>query len=135
MLEISERSEHTITTTRDGGQSSVKPIERTVVFEVAAAWNGVTQARVSVLAEMSDCVFPFRSAAATCLRPPSPERQGRDDHLHTDDGQKDAGAVLGALGSPSYRPGRLSAPPPRRGAAGQSSGGEGSTFRLNMMNA
>jgi hypothetical protein len=105
VLEITERSEHTITTTRDGGRSSVKPIERTVLFEVAAAWNGVAQPRISVLAEMSDCVFPFaigeryivfanrhasgKAATSICTRTTS---------------RKDADATLRALGAPSYRP-------------------------------
>lgn len=105
VVEISERSEHTITTTRDGGQSSVRPLERLVVFEVAAAWNGVAQARFSVLAEMSDCVFPFeiggryvvfaqrhqsgKAATSICTRTAS---------------SKDAGAILEALGPAAYRP-------------------------------
>jgi hypothetical protein len=29
------------------------------VFEVRRAWNGVTSKRISVGAEMSDCMFPF----------------------------------------------------------------------------
>ena len=104
VLEISERSEHTITTTRDGGRSSVRPIERTVLFEVSAAWNGVSQPRFTVLAEASDCMFPFeigqryivfanrqangKAETSTCTRTTA---------------LASAAAILRALGTPSYR--------------------------------
>ena len=104
VLEISERSEHTITTTRDGGRSSVKPIERTVLFEVAAAWNGVTQPRLTVLAEMSDCVFPFAIGERYIVFANRHASGKAETSICTrTTAQKDADAILRALGSPSYR--------------------------------
>ena len=59
VIEIVERSVHTTRTTSGGGSGGVRPLSREVVFEVSRAWNGVTSKRISVSAEMSDCVFPF----------------------------------------------------------------------------
>ena len=59
VIEIVERSVHTTRTTSGGGSGEVRPLAREVVFEVKRAWNGVTNNRISVSAEMSDCVFPF----------------------------------------------------------------------------
>ena len=101
VLEISERSEHTITTTRDGGRSSVKPIERTVLFEVAAAWNGVTQPRVTVLAEMSDCVFPFAIGERYIVFANHHASGKAETSICTRTAaRKDADAILRALGTP-----------------------------------
>ena len=33
---------------------------REVVFEVSRAWNGVTSKRLTVAADESDCMFPFK---------------------------------------------------------------------------
>lgn len=59
VIEIVERSVHTRRTTSGGGSGEVRPLGREVVFEVKRTWNGVTSKRISVSAEMSDCVFPF----------------------------------------------------------------------------
>ncbi len=105
VLEISERSEHTITTTRDGGRSSVRPIDRTVLFQVSAGWNGVAQPRFTVLAEMSDCVFPFQIGERYIVFA-NRHAGGRADTsiCSRTTSRQDADAILRALGSPSYRP-------------------------------
>jgi hypothetical protein len=59
VIQIVERSVHTRRTTSGGGSGEIRPLGREVVFEVVRAWNGVTSKRISVSAEMSDCVFPF----------------------------------------------------------------------------
>ena len=59
VIEIVERSVHTTRTTSSGGSGEVRPLGREVVFEVRRVWNGVKSKRISVSAEMSDCVFPF----------------------------------------------------------------------------
>jgi hypothetical protein len=59
VVEIVERSLHTLRTTSGGGSSENKPMGREVVFEVSRAWNGVTMKRLEVSAEVSDCMFPF----------------------------------------------------------------------------
>jgi hypothetical protein len=105
VLEITERSEHTITTTRDGGRSTVRPLERLVVFEVSAAWNGVAQRRISVLAEMSDCVFPFeigRKYVVFANRHAGGKAETNICTRTADSGKSES--ILRALGPPSYRP-------------------------------
>jgi hypothetical protein len=59
VVEIVERSVHTLRTTSGGGSSEVQPIGREIVFEVTRAWNGVTSKRLTVSADQSDCMFPF----------------------------------------------------------------------------
>jgi hypothetical protein len=59
VVEIVERSLHTLRTTSGGSSSENKPMGREVVFEVIRAWNGVTTKRLSVAAEVSDCMYPF----------------------------------------------------------------------------
>jgi hypothetical protein len=64
VVEIVERNEH-ITTTVDGGATtSVKPIERHVVFRVMSGWQGVTQDRLSVNAGVTNCMFAFEIGRA-----------------------------------------------------------------------
>ena len=58
-IEIVERSLHTLCSTSGGGSSEITPMGREVVFEVARAWNGVTTKRLTVSAQISDCMFPF----------------------------------------------------------------------------
>lgn len=60
VVEIVERSLHTLRTTSGGGSSETKPMGREVVFEVVRAWNGVTTTRLTVAADESDCMFPFK---------------------------------------------------------------------------
>lgn len=59
VVEIVERSLHTLRTTSGGGSSETKPMGREVVFEVLRSWNGVTARRLEVSAEVSDCMYPF----------------------------------------------------------------------------
>ena len=59
VVEIVERSLHTLRTTSGGGSSETKPMGREVVFEVIRSWNGVTTRRLDVSAEVSDCMYPF----------------------------------------------------------------------------
>jgi hypothetical protein len=61
VLDIVERSEQTLTTTPRGASSSVRPLDRLVNFEVVRAWRGVQANRLSVSAELSDCMFAFRA--------------------------------------------------------------------------
>jgi hypothetical protein len=60
VVEIVERSLHTLRTTSGGGSSETKPMGREVVFEVTRSWNGVTAKRLEVSAEVSDCMYPFQ---------------------------------------------------------------------------
>jgi hypothetical protein len=60
VVEIVERSLHTLRTTSGGGSSETTPMGREVVFEVARAWNGVTTKRLTVATDEGDCVFPFK---------------------------------------------------------------------------
>jgi hypothetical protein len=60
VVEIVERSLHTLRTTSGGGSSETKPMGREVVFEVTRAWNGVTTKLITVAADESDCMFPFK---------------------------------------------------------------------------
>jgi hypothetical protein len=59
VVEIVERSLHTLRTTSGGGSSETKPMGRVVVFVVIRSWNGVTTRRLEVSAEVSDCMYPF----------------------------------------------------------------------------
>jgi len=60
VVEIVERSLHTLRTTSGGGSSETKPMGREVMFEVTRAWNGVTTKRLTVASDESDCMFPFK---------------------------------------------------------------------------
>jgi hypothetical protein len=60
VVEIVERSLHTLRTISGGGSSEIRPMGREVVFEVARAWNGVTTKTLTVAADESDCMFLFR---------------------------------------------------------------------------
>ena len=60
VVEVVERSLHTLRTTSGGGSSETKPMGREVVFEVTRAWNGVTTKRLTVAADESDCIFLFQ---------------------------------------------------------------------------
>jgi hypothetical protein len=60
VVEMVERSLHTLRTTSGGGSSETQPMGREVVFEVTRAWNGVTTKRLTVTADESDCMFPFK---------------------------------------------------------------------------
>jgi hypothetical protein len=59
VVEIVERSLHTLRTMSGGGSSETRPMGREVVFEVTRSWNGVTTKRLAVSAEVSDCMYPF----------------------------------------------------------------------------
>jgi hypothetical protein len=59
VVEIRERSEH-LSITRDGAaETSVRPLDRLVVFRVAKAWRGVTAPTFTVATDWSDCSYPF----------------------------------------------------------------------------
>jgi hypothetical protein len=59
VVEIVERSLHTLRSTSGGGSSETTPMGREVIFEVTRAWNGVTTKRITIESELSDCMFPF----------------------------------------------------------------------------
>jgi len=61
VVEIRERSEH-LSITRDGSaETSVRPLERLVVFQVSRAWRGVTAKTFTVATDWSDCHYPFEA--------------------------------------------------------------------------
>jgi len=60
VVEMVERSLHTLRTTSGGGSSETKPMGREVTFEVTRGWNGVTTKRLTVAADEGDCMFPFK---------------------------------------------------------------------------
>jgi hypothetical protein len=60
VVEIRERSEH-VTITRDGAaETSVRPLERSVVLQVSQAWRGVRGSTFRVATDWSDCGYPFQ---------------------------------------------------------------------------
>ena len=59
VLEITERNEHTLTTYSGGAKTSIRPLDRRVLFQVTEAWRGVPAEKIDVGAEVSDCMFPF----------------------------------------------------------------------------
>jgi hypothetical protein len=60
VLEIRERREH-VTTTRDGSaETSVRPLEKSVVLSVSRAWRGVSGPTFTVGTDWSDCGYPFQ---------------------------------------------------------------------------
>jgi hypothetical protein len=67
VVEIVERNEHTTTTSATSATTSVRPLERRVVFRVIAGWRGVTGERVGIDAEISDCMVPFEIGEAYLL--------------------------------------------------------------------
>ena len=63
VVEIRERSEH-VTIIRDGeAETSVRPLEKTVVFHVSKAWRGVRGPTFTVATDWSDCAYPFAAGA------------------------------------------------------------------------
>ena len=87
VVEIVERSLHTLRTTSGGGSSETKPMGREVVFEVIRSWNGVTTRRLDVSAEVSDCMYPFAidtHVRRICLE--GRERRSGRQHMHADHG-------------------------------------------------
>jgi hypothetical protein len=106
VVEIVERNEHTTTTYDGGAKTSVRPLERRVLFQVSSAWRGLTQARFSVLAEMTDCVFPFEPGGEYLVFA-NTDAQGRarTSICTRTASLKDAGEVLRVLGAPSYKSG------------------------------
>jgi hypothetical protein len=64
VLEIRERREH-LTIERDGSaETSVRTLERTVVFEVSQVWRGTAGRRFTLATDWSDCGYPFRPGVA-----------------------------------------------------------------------
>ncbi len=103
VVEIVERNEHTTTTFGGGAKTSVRPLERRVVFRVTSGWQGVTQERFSVSAELSDCMFPFEVGRAYLVFAHR-DAQGRASTnicLRTR-ALDEAADVLRLLGPPSY---------------------------------
>lgn len=103
VIEIVERNEHTTTTFDGGARASVRPIERRVVFRVISGWQGVTQERFSVSAELSDCMFPFEIGRTYLVfaQRDAQERASTSICLRTRS-LDEAADVLRQLGTPSY---------------------------------
>jgi len=101
VVEIIERSVHITRITPSDSTGETRPLGREIVFQVTRAWAGVTERRVSLFAEATDCAFPFeagrryvvfahhgargRSTTSTCMRTSEADR---------------AEAVVKALGPP-----------------------------------
>ena len=62
VVEIRERSEHVSITREGSAETSVRPLERLVLFQVSRAWRGVTAATFTVTTDWSDCHYPFEMA-------------------------------------------------------------------------
>ena len=86
-VEIVERSLHTLRSTSGGGSSESTRMGREVVFEVTRVWNGVTTKRLTVSAQISDCMFPFEIDHTYVRRVRLEGREGcaGDEHLQPND--------------------------------------------------
>ena len=63
VAEIRERSERLVITRDGSAETSVRTLERTVVFRVTRAWRGVATATFTVATDWSDCAYPFAAGA------------------------------------------------------------------------
>ncbi len=123
VVEITERNEHSTTTYDGGAKTSVRPLDRRVVFRVSEGWRGVMREKFDVGAEVSDCMFPFeigrryvvfahkdargRAWTSICTRTIQ-DRQGRGHRSDTGDA-----IVQTARGKPLKNPSwRTSCGPP-----------------------
>jgi hypothetical protein len=109
VVEVVERNEHTTTIFERGATTSVRPLERRIVFEVAAGWRGVSRRRLSVIADSGDCMFPFE-VGGEYLVFANRDAQGRawtSICSRTTD-LKSAAEIMRQLGTPLYRPGDAS---------------------------
>jgi hypothetical protein len=104
VLEITERNEHISTTYAGGAKTTVRPIERRVTFQVTQAWNGVTEEKIDIGADLSDCMFPFAIGRSYVVF------AHKDDHgrpwtsicMRTTQREK-ADDIIGALGTPAFQ--------------------------------
>jgi hypothetical protein len=63
VVEIRERSERLVITRDGSAETSVRTLERTVVFRVTRAWRGVATPTFTVATDWSDCAYPFSAGA------------------------------------------------------------------------
>jgi hypothetical protein len=105
VLEIVERNEHTSTTYSGGAKTSVRPLDRRVVFQVTEAWRGVGGKKIEIGAEVSDCMFPFEIGRSYLVFAHM-DKQGRPwTGICTRTIQRDKGDdIIQLLGSPAKRP-------------------------------
>ena len=103
LVEIVERNEH-VTTTFDGGATgSVKPIDRSVNFRIISGWQGVTQPRFSLAADVSDCMFPFEIGRAYLVFAQRDARARSSTSIcQRTKLVEEAADVLRVLGAPTY---------------------------------
>lgn len=105
VVEIVERHEQTTRTYDGGAATSVRPLDRYVVFRVTAAWSGVSDPRVEVVSELSDCMFPFEIGTEYLVFAHRDARRRATTSICTRTAaMSGASATLAVLGSPSYRP-------------------------------
>jgi hypothetical protein len=105
VVEIVERNEHTTRTYDGGASTSVRPLARFVVFRVTAAWSGVSEPRVQVGSELSDCMFPFEIGPEYLVFAHRDARGRPTTNICTRTSpMSGASNTLAVLGSPSYRP-------------------------------
>jgi hypothetical protein len=104
VLEITERNEH-ISTTYDGGaKTTIRPIDRRVTFEVENAWSGVTERKIDIGADVSDCMFPFEIGRSYVVFAHKDDRGRPWTSICTRTAQPEkAGDVIRALGTPLHR--------------------------------
>ena len=63
VFEVRERSEHLIITRETSAETSVRPLERSVIFQLSRAWRGVTSKTFTVNTDWSDCMYPFEAGS------------------------------------------------------------------------
>ena len=105
VIEITERNEHSTTTYDGGAKTSVRPLDRRVVFQVSAGWRGVAREQIDVGAEISDCMFPFTIGQRYVVFAHKDARGRAWTSICTRTIQYDkAEDIVRALGTPSFKP-------------------------------
>lgn len=106
VVEIVERQEHTTTTIPGGATTSVRPLDRSVVFRVAAGWRGVARERFDITDEIDSCLFPFEIGGEYLVfAHVDPRGRTRTDVCTRTMPLEAAAAILELLGPPAYRAG------------------------------
>jgi hypothetical protein len=105
VVEIIERNEHSTTTYDGGAKTSVRPLDRRVVFQVSEGWRGVTREKFDVGAEVSDCMFPFEIGRRYVVFAHKDARGRAWTSICTRTIQYDkAEDIVRTLGTPSFKP-------------------------------
>ena len=103
-IEIVERNEHTTALRSGGATSTVRPLERRVVFRVITGWRGVATPEFSVLAEISDCLFNFELDRTYLVFARATAAGVAESNICTrTSAMEQATSVIRVLGPPAYR--------------------------------